>query len=372
MNQNGKINISYLSKTAMVLIQPKQWVILLVAFYATIMSTIIILNCYAVVSEYFLREKTHELVGSILANGDCVLASELDFTKISLSLIKQSKKAHEKVIFGSSHVHTCNPPQGWHIVSHGGLPLSFYNDALNCYTFHHKRTPQKIILAIPAWVFSKIHATDRLSPFGLYRKLNKDFNFFRKIYCPAIELYSAFSRRYLDIRYGYNFLKKNHSSFSFKKIPGNLFNFDYPLSQASWLDAPNGRKQAYFAKNINPNHHSKVVLNSYYSGYKILDNTEAIALLLKKLKYEKYSIAIYLSPNNPQLLKTLKTVNRLWCLTDAEKQIKTLAAELEIPVIGSYDPSLFGFTEEDFFDAHHPKPHVHELLLQKIDSIFKT
>lgn len=95
----------------------------------------------------------------------------------------------------------------------------------------------------------------------------------------------------------------------------------------------------------------------YMQGYTALE-TDQCALFEDFVDYMQsrgVEIVFFLAPYHPFLYEyvSIYDVENHAGFFEVEPYLRSLAAREGIPVVGSYDPTLLGLTEEDFFDGLH-------------------
>jgi hypothetical protein len=110
-----------------------------------------------------------------------------------------------------------------------------------------------------------------------------------------------------------------------------------PVSKVAVMAKAYGRPPIYALENFNE-----------------LDSNNKIIFekLLKKLIKDK-QILIYLPPYHPDAYTSIASNTPL--IKDVEIYLKKITTELNIKILGSFDPSIADCTQEQFFDGMHPK-----------------
>jgi len=93
-------------------------------------------------------------------------------------------------------------------------------------------------------------------------------------------------------------------------------------------------------------------------------NINTLDLFFKQVQKDQVVPIIVLMPYHPLAYSTISEKTNT--LIEVEKEIRKIAAQRKIQVIGSYDPTKYNFTESDFYDHYHPKPVVVEKLLKNL------
>ena len=74
--------------------------------------------------------------------------------------------------------------------------------------------------------------------------------------------------------------------------------------------------------------------------------------LIRHIK-SKHRVVLVLSPYHPKLYKFMVTQDKKFI--EIEKRYRELAANLNVSIIGSYDPEVVGCSSDEFYDGMHPK-----------------
>lgn len=98
-------------------------------------------------------------------------------------------------------------------------------------------------------------------------------------------------------------------------------------------------------------------------GYTKLSNTILFENFINYLLSQGVTVQFFLPPYHPIVYSYLSNNQKYEMMNTAEKYIKNFAIKRKIKVCGSYDPSIFGFTNEDFTDGMHGKKIVAEKIL---------
>jgi len=83
------------------------------------------------------------------------------------------------------------------------------------------------------------------------------------------------------------------------------------------------------------------------------DYKEKYISLIKYLKRQDIEVAIVLSPYHPGLFDRITQEMPLYA--EIEEEIRQLGKDLDVTVLGSYDPALVGCGADEFYDGMHPK-----------------
>ncbi len=99
----------------------------------------------------------------------------------------------------------------------------------------------------------------------------------------------------------------------------------------------------------------------YFNDFDSLSNTGLLEGLVVYLQKRGVRVVFFLPALHPFAYRSCLTNPRYEITLKVETYIRDLAAKYGVTVVGSFDPALYGFKGEDFFDGHHG----HEIVLKK-------
>jgi hypothetical protein len=85
--------------------------------------------------------------------------------------------------------------------------------------------------------------------------------------------------------------------------------------------------------------------------------TRKLEAFVKYLMDKRISVILFLPPYHPKTYEMLSQ-SKSYYLLEIQHEIQALANRLGVAIVGSYNPSDVGFTEEDFFDGDHPNQYA--------------
>ena len=111
----------------------------------------------------------------------------------------------------------------------------------------------------------------------------------------------------------------------------------------------------------------------FFEGMKDVDArmAEDWRKLLTHVQASGVEAIIYLSPFHPAYLAGIARheAHDIELLGDVEATLRRIAADLRIPVVGSYQPDVVGCGPEDFYDSIHIHPSCIKRILAGLDGI---
>ncbi len=100
---------------------------------------------------------------------------------------------------------------------------------------------------------------------------------------------------------------------------------------------------------------AKIPLYSEYTLERFSYSENRMILLSALIDYlqKRFTVEIFLAPYYPGVFEVMKT--KVPGVQHVETEVRAMAKEKNIPVIGSYNPDTVHCTNEDFYDGAHPK-----------------
>lgn len=80
---------------------------------------------------------------------------------------------------------------------------------------------------------------------------------------------------------------------------------------------------------------------------------EQLRAFMQEMQADGRQVAVMLAPYHPYFYAYMSEAEMYRDFLSTEETVREMAAELEIPVFGSYDPAACGLDETDFYDAQH-------------------
>jgi hypothetical protein len=296
------------------------------------------------------------------------------FRPFQKSIIKKMKKIPNTIALGSSR--TIQLRTSYLGLNQGSffnhsVPIAVLNDfiaILGCYK-RKGSFPKTIIIGVDPDIFGKGFGTNRRwrpITFEYYYLLNyiqgsisKSKLFYKLIKAEVLKMKSLLLYRNAINNYKY-FNKVRKKGFDYKVVKNT--------SVDDWLIAPDG--SLYFPPSVRYRDDAitkkkcQNVLNNRIRKYGRISPyfKETFISLIDYLSNNDIQIVFYLSPYHPLVYQEIKKKKEPHFVIKIEQMVRSLAQQRKIPVLGSYDPSRFGFSSRDFFDGSH----VHDYALKEI------
>jgi hypothetical protein len=85
------------------------------------------------------------------------------------------------------------------------------------------------------------------------------------------------------------------------------------------------------------------------------------------LKAERVKIFFFNAPFHPVVYKRIISSERYYRVIEAQHYYNTLATNMDIVVLGSYNPAEVNCTEDEFYDGSHPNEVCVEKIFSTVD-----
>ena len=232
----------------------------------------------------------------------------------------------------------------------------------------HGYTPSTLILGLDPWVLNSNHgitrwkeleddyldAMDRISG-------KKHFRLFKR---------SLIAQKYLMLlnpKYFQRSLRvifQPEEKMKHKVTPTDAVEGEFPIKMS---DGSYVYERAFREQTIDEVRASAVRIEeeTRLSGFTSLDKSSQniFESFIDSVQKDNVEIIFFLTPYHPAYYERILKNQNLKIILDVETYFRTLASEKNIKIIGSYDPSICGLIELDFYDRAHPKR-------EAIDKIF--
>jgi hypothetical protein len=84
------------------------------------------------------------------------------------------------------------------------------------------------------------------------------------------------------------------------------------------------------------------------------------------MKNRGIKVIIFLTSYHPIAYNFFKNNTKYQTVIDVENKIRTWSKDNMIPIIGSYDPTICGYDNSDFYDANHLRKNSIERYLKAV------
>jgi hypothetical protein len=95
-------------------------------------------------------------------------------------------------------------------------------------------------------------------------------------------------------------------------------------------------------------------------------NKKCFEMLVDFWQKSGSKVVFLLPPYHPDFYARVKDDGPATMLEEAEVYVRSLGTQLNVPVVGGYNPKPFGFTASDFTDQRHPRPKVMASLFSSV------
>ncbi|MDR2018372.1 MAG: hypothetical protein LBQ00_05835 [Syntrophobacterales bacterium] len=112
---------------------------------------------------------------------------------------------------------------------------------------------------------------------------------------------------------------------------------------------------------------SNAMPDIYFKDFKSLYGTGQFEGLVHYLNRQEVRVVFFLPPFHGAAYQSCFTNSKYGIVPEIETYIRDFAQQNGIAVIGSYNPALYGFKGEDFFDGTH----AHETVMKKLFEGFR-
>ena len=248
-----------------------------------------------------------------------------------------------------------------------GASLEDYLALLSIHLDKHGQLPENLVLGIDPWVFNKNSAQNR------YQSISEDYQaMLERLGVHASEKIRKPS--YISKLFSIEYMVQN-----FKFIKNNINNGlkGYRIVKSSDIDAhlreADGSIRYGYSKRF-PNYEDvKRYAISYTKGsghslgqFEELSNAELFEKFVVFLKENNVRVYCYLPPYNPYAYDVLMQDPKYRIINSVENYLRALSQQHDLVFVGSYDPYILGFTNEDFFDGAHSLDRVCEKLFKNV------
>ena len=244
-------------------------------------------------------------------------------------------------------------------------------DYVSIYELYRDRglTPSTLILGLDPWVLNSNHGITR------WKELEDD-------YLDAMDRISGkkhlrlFKRSLIAQKYlmllnpkyfqrSLRVLFQPEEKIKHDVTPTDAVNGEFPIKMS---DGSYVYERAFREQTIDDVRASAVRIEeeTRLSGFTSLDKSiqSILESFIDSVQKDNVEVIFFLTPYHPAYYERVLKNQNLKIILDVETYFRTLASEKNIKIIGSYDPSICGLTELDFYDRAHPKRVAIDQILQ--------
>jgi len=316
------------------------------------------------------NDDTYETgVAAILASGRNV-ANLVNYNerRLQRKLVTRLRKAPEVVVLGSSRSMQINAAlfPGRTFLNNAVSGASLEDD-LAVFDLYRERNlhPKLVILGLDPWVLNRDNKQ------GRWRELSDQCSAMETALgfpSPAPTTLQKVKDRLRPLARYKEFVSPAYFSQSvfdlIEKGPGNSYwatdrcDTEEPVKFAdgSYLYSAKMRKRS--VAEINREADAFAQARPMYSldNFSSLDagNQKHLEAFVRYLQQQGIAVAFFLPPYHPTVYAAIKANGAYARVLEAETWYRTLAAQYQIPVLGSFDPAPTGLGNGDFYDGMHP------------------
>ncbi len=286
-----------------------------------------------------------------LSTSDYVYFGNLDERKFTEDRLYYSLREAKSLVMGSSRVMQISSK----MLNGSSINLSVSGASVEDYVAFvgeavAKLKPQRVFLGADPWLFNKFDGQDRWKSsellFHHWDRIIKNGEVTSLAPSPLENKYSKYT--------SLNWAEKLYSTVSLRggalPIDGSIEDVGKKAYDGAYIynleHTMRGQKQI--------EREFDQILNYSIKSYVHDDVAEARYIdLIKWLKLNHIEVKLILSPYHPKLFERIKTEKPIFL--SIEEDYRKLAKELNIEVLGSYDPRNVNCEISEFFDGMHPK-----------------
>lgn len=223
-----------------------------------------------------------------------------------------------------------------------------------------KLSPKRVFIGADPWLLNKFDGQDRWQPSEKqYHHWQEIINRQEKGNLTSLRFFSQASNQepisfakslYENINFGSTRIAKN----------GNVEAFDKKAYDGSHIynEKYLSTTQAKMEKQFDS------LLNYAMNDFEFDDNAKSDLIeLLNWLKFNGIEVSLVLSPYHPRQYEKIHTEKSTFM--SLEDVFREIASELDIKILGSYNPQITGCEWNEFYDGMHPKESCMEKVFEK-------
>ncbi len=351
----------------------KKWIFSFSLVSILLLTSTSLFNFYIDSNGIFAKKDFTEKAAGEIVSGHYVAGMEnYDERIFEEQLILQSKTKYKSIVLGSSRSMTIRKKifldDNITFFNHAvpGGTIEDYIALTGIYKQMRGYLPNEIIIGIDPWLFNKNNQRND------WKKLLDYYNFLRKeMSLEEIKLMDASSAKKWKQLINYEYTMSNVKSYIKSLMMGGkhyyivdntdiddfIVDIDgslhYPLKVKNMDEKTIKQKALFFLEDG----------NVYgLSEFNEFSNTVLFEKFIDYLENNKVNVVFFLHPYNPITYSSLKENPKYANIQNTEKYIRNLADKKNICVLGSFNPSLGGFSNKEFFDGMHG----HEIISKSI------
>ncbi len=294
-----------------------------------------------------------------------MIAAPIDYDEREFQtfLIEHNPRKPDVIAIGSSRTMELRKSmfaRGGEIFMNHSMAAASLEDYIGIVGVYRARRflPRLVILGVDPWVFNRNNGLSRWRSFGPYYSAMVDEIYGKEsAEVPKKTRYGElinFDYTVANVRY----LKKDKRGTmqvvndpgvdDFVREPDGSIHFPYPMRYRR--DEDTRRLAAIYPGKR----------EGFITNFETITNTRLFEDFVRYLEAQCVEVVFFLPPFHPITFDRLRS--RYPSVQEVERYLRRFAAAEHIPVLGSYDPGLYGLHSTDFFDGSH----AHSRGLEKI------
>jgi hypothetical protein len=350
----------------------KKIVYFFLSLVLSILFAIIVFNLLVDRAGIFNILKNNQAVAAakIISNGDMAAGlSDFDERELQRYNILYQKNIPDIVAVGSSRTmqlrseYIIKDSAKKHFFNHSvsGASLEDYISILGLYKQKYQKFPQTVILGIDPWVFNANNGQNRwigvsdgfnylaaelnegikkqpiVSNQKIFELINLEYTTRNIDFLPKVFTKKVYTTKTINID---DFIKKQDGSVCYPYAARKIADIDTIKSAKKYIE-----QDVYSLEHFDK-----------------LSNTLLFEKLIALLRRDNVQIVLIMPPYHPIVYSHLANNKKYVFVLETENYIRNFAKNNNIIVLGSYNPSINGFTGYDFTDGMHGK----ESVMQKL------
>lgn len=335
----------------------KMLILRLLIFIPIAFAFVIAINYYVDAENIYYQQLEGKMARELLTGKFITNIPKHDERLLQKGLIKQVETCPEYAIWGSSRLFMANSSNfnAKTFLNHGMSGASVEDLLITYYHYSQKECyPENIIIAVDPWIFNDNNIRYDWKTMTIdYNNVLKEFGL------PKIEIDSLYliekEEKLFSIPYFLQSLSKDEEfkyTLTFTNDTSN--NLNTRLSDGSLIY---GERYRFVSEKAKQKRIEKYLSKKIYgiSWFRELSSSNMLQFekLLVKLKSLNQNVIVALPPYHPKAYVFISEHSKYELVLETEKQIKEFCKENNIRFIGSFNPDVLNFTDNDFIDAHN-------------------
>lgn len=356
----------------------KKWILSFSLVSILLLSSTSLFNYFIDSNGIFTYKDFTEKAAIEVVNGHYVAGMENYNERIfEKQLILHDKTKYKSIVLGSSRSMSIRKKffldDKITFFNHAvpGGSLEDYMAIVGIYKQMKGYLPSEIIIGIDPWLFNKNNQRND------WKKLLANYNFLRKeMFLDELQLTDLSKNKKWKQLINYEYTMSNIKSYIKLLLMGGKHYYIVGNTEINdfIIDIDGSLHYPFKVKNIDEKITKQKALlfleegNTYgLSEFNEFSNTVLFEKFIDYLENNKVKIVFFLHPYNPITYNSLTKNPKYANIQYTEEYIRALADKRNFCILGSFNPSLGGFTNKDFFDGMHG----HEIISKDIFQDYK-